>query len=54
MDVENQIGELMVELSRSQDYEIDDGTTEVVVTASVLLEQTELLLERGIHPIQIA
>ena len=54
MDVENQIGKLMVELSRSQDYEIDDGTTEVVVTASVLLEQTELLLERGIHPIQIA
>ncbi|KAF3648985.1 hypothetical protein FXO38_17890, partial [Capsicum annuum] len=30
MDVDNQIGKLMVELSRSQDYEIGDGTTGVV------------------------
>ncbi|KAH9322982.1 hypothetical protein KI387_017621, partial [Taxus chinensis] len=54
MDVENQIGKLMVELSRSQDYEIGDGTTGVVVTAGALLEQAEQLLERGIHPIRIA
>ncbi|MCO5561855.1 hypothetical protein L7F22_015480 [Adiantum nelumboides] len=54
MDVDNQIGKLMVELSRSQDYEIGDGTTGVVVTAGALLEQAELLLDRGIHPIRIA
>ncbi|GLJ31871.1 hypothetical protein SUGI_0641320 [Cryptomeria japonica] len=54
MDVENQIGKLMVELSRSQDYEIGDGTTGVVVTAGALLEQAEQLLERGVHPIRIA
>lgn len=54
MDVENQIGKLMVELSRSQDYEIGDGTTGVVVTAGALLEHAEQLLERGIHPIRIA
>ncbi|CAA2971572.1 T-complex 1 subunit epsilon [Olea europaea subsp. europaea] len=53
MDVDNQIAKLMVELSRSQDYEIGDGTTGVVVMAGSLLEQAEKLLERGIHPIWI-
>ncbi|KAK6160313.1 hypothetical protein DH2020_003694 [Rehmannia glutinosa] len=54
MDVDNQIAKLMVELSRSEDYEIGDGTTGVVVMAGALLEQAEKLLERGIHPIRIA
>ncbi|KAI3795110.1 hypothetical protein L1987_37759 [Smallanthus sonchifolius] len=54
MDVDNQIGKLMVELSRSQDYEIGDGTTGEVVMAGALLEQAEKLLERGIHPIRVA
>ena len=54
MDVDNQIAKLMVELARSQDYEIGDGTTGVVVMAGALLEQAERLLERGIHPIRIA
>ena len=54
MDVDNQIAKLLVELSRSQDYEIGDGTTGVVVMAGALLEQAERLLERGIHPIRIA
>lgn len=54
MDVDNQIAKLMVELSRSQDYEIGDGTTGVVVMAGALLEQAEHLLEHGIHPIRVA
>ncbi|KAF5190888.1 T-complex protein 1 subunit epsilon [Thalictrum thalictroides] len=54
MDVDNQIAKLMVELSRSQDYEIGDGTTGVVVLAGALLEQAERLLERGVHPIRVA
>jgi len=54
MEVENQIGKLMVELSQSQDYEIGDGTTGVVVLAGSLLEQAESLLDRGIHPLRIA
>ncbi|GJR10270.1 TCP-1/cpn60 chaperonin family protein [Tanacetum coccineum] len=53
MDVDSQIGKLMVELSRSQDYEIGDGTTGVVVMDGALLEQAEKLLERGIHPIRV-
>ena len=54
MDVDNQIAKLMVELSRSQDYEISDGTTGVVVLAGALLEQAERLLEHGLHPIWVA
>ena len=54
MEVEHEIGKLLVELSQSQDYEIGDGTTGVVVMAGSLLEQAELLLDRGIHPIRIA
>ena len=54
MEVEHEIGKLLVELSKSQDYEIGDGTTGVVVLAGSLLEQAEALLDRGIHPLRIA
>ncbi len=52
--MENQIGKLLVELSKSQDHEIGDGTTGVVVLAGALLEQAEGLLDRGIHPLRVA
>jgi T-complex protein 1 subunit epsilon len=54
MEVEHQIARLMVELSQSQDDEIGDGTTGVVVLAGALLEQAAHLLDRGIHPCRIA
>lgn len=54
MDLDNQIAKLLVELSRSQDDEIGDGTTGVVVLASALLDQALELIEKGIHPIKIA
>lgn len=54
MDVEHQIAKLMVQLSQSQDDEIGDGTTGVVVLAGALLEKAEYLLDKGIHPIRIA
>jgi T-complex protein 1 subunit epsilon len=54
MEVENQIAKLLVQLSKSQDAEIGDGTTGVVVLAGALLEQAEALLEKGIHPIRVA
>ena len=54
MHVSNQVGKLMVELSSSQDDEVGDGTTGVVVLAGALLEQAEKLLGRGIHPVRIA
>jgi len=54
MEVEHQVARLMVELSQSQDNEIGDGTTGVVVLAGALLEQAEKLLDRGLHPVRIA
>jgi T-complex protein 1 subunit epsilon len=54
MLIENQIGRLLVELSKSQDDEIGDGTTGVVVLAGALLEQAEKLLDKGIHPSRIS
>jgi len=43
-----------VELSKSQDNEIGDGTTGVVVLAGALLEQAQILLDKGIHPLKVA
>lgn len=54
LQVDHQVAKLMVELSQSQDEEIGDGTTGVVVLAGALLEQAELLLKKGVHPIRIA
>lgn len=54
MDVDHEIAKLMVQLSQSQDDEIGDGTTGVVVLAGALLEQAEQLIDKGIHPIRIA
>jgi len=54
MDVDHQIAKLLVQLSCSQDDEIGDGTTGVVVLCGALLEQAEFLLDKGIHPIRIA
>merc|ERR1712110_174191 len=51
MDVEHQVAKLLVQLSKSQDDEIGDGTTGVVVLAAALLEHAECLLDKGIHPI---
>lgn len=54
MDLDNEIAKLLVELSKSQDDEIGDGTTGVVVLAGALLDQALELIEKGIHPIKIA
>jgi T-complex protein 1 subunit epsilon len=54
MELDNEIAKLLVELSRSQDDEIGDGTTGVVVLAGALLDQALELIDKGIHPIKIA
>ncbi|CAD25459.1 T COMPLEX PROTEIN 1 EPSILON SUBUNIT [Encephalitozoon cuniculi GB-M1] len=51
---ENPISRLIVQLSESQDEEIGDGTTSVVVLASALLDQAQALLGQGVHPIKIS
>jgi T-complex protein 1 subunit epsilon len=54
MNVEHQIAKLLVELSKSQDNEIGDGTTGVVIICGGLLEEAMKLLEKGIHPLVVA
>jgi len=54
IQVEHQVAKLLVQLSRSQDDEIGDGTTGVVVLAGGLLAEAEALLDKGIHPVRIA
>ncbi|KAF0991816.1 hypothetical protein HZS_6530 [Henneguya salminicola] len=54
MDFEHEIGKMMVDLSKSQDDEIGDGTTGVVVFAGALLEQVEKLLDMNIHSRKIS
>ena len=49
MEVEHQVAKLLVDLSHSQDNEIGDGTTGVVVLAGALLEQAEKLLDKYVH-----
>jgi len=54
MDVQHHIAKLLVDLSRSQDSEIGDGTTGVVVMAGAMLDEAMNLIEKGIHPLRIA
>lgn len=54
MEITNNVARLLVELSKSQDEEIGDGTTGVVVLAAAMLEQAAELIDKGIHPIRIA
>lgn len=54
MNVIHPAAKMLVELSRAQDVEAGDGTTSVVVLAGALLEASEKLLHKGIHPTAIS
>merc|ERR1712127_1130775 len=54
MEIHHQTAKLLAELSASQDNEIGDGTTGVVVLAGAILQQAQKLLDKGIHPLKIA
>ena len=54
LQIHHQTAKLLVELSASQDNEIGDGTTGVVVLAGAILDQAQKLLDKGIHPLKIA
>lgn len=53
-EIAHPISRLMVELSISQDNEIGDGTTGVVILAGLLVEEALRLLDKGLHPLKIA
>jgi len=54
MDIEHPAAKLMVEIAKTQDAEVGDGTTTAVVLAGELLKQAEGLLDQEIHPTVIA
>ncbi|KAM3964179.1 chaperonin containing TCP1 subunit 4 isoform 1-T1 [Aphomia sociella] len=54
MSVIHPAAKMLVELSRAQDIEAGDGTTSVVVIAGALLDASEKLLQKGIHPTVIS
>jgi thermosome len=54
MDIEHPAAKMMVEIAKTQDAEVGDGTTTAVVLAGELLKQAEDLLDEEIHPTVIA
>ena len=54
MDIEHPAAKMMVEVAKTQDDEVGDGTTTAVVVAGELLKRAEELLEQDVHPTVIA
>ncbi|MFQ6136437.1 MAG: thermosome subunit beta [Candidatus Hydrothermarchaeales archaeon] len=54
MDVEHPAAKMMVEVAKTMDDEVGDGTTTAVVIAGELLKQAEDLLEQEVHPTIVA
>jgi thermosome len=50
IDVEHPAAKMMVEVAKTQDDMVGDGTTTAVVLAGELLRKAEELLDQGIHP----
>ena len=50
MEVQHPAAKMMVEVAKTQDDEVGDGTTTSVVVAGELLKKAEELLDQGIHP----
>ena len=50
MDVQHPAAKIMVEIAKSVDEEVGDGTTSSVILAGALLEKAEELIKKGIHP----
>ncbi len=50
MNIPHPIGKMMVDVAKTQDKEVGDGTTTAVVIAGGLLQNAERLLDDGIHP----
>jgi archaeal chaperonin len=50
MAIEHPSAKMIVEVAKTQEDEVGDGTTTVVVLAGELLKNSLKLLERGVHP----
>jgi thermosome len=54
IDIEHPAAKMMVEVAKTQENEVGDGTTTAVVIAGELLTRAEELIEQEIHPTVIA
>ena len=50
IDVEHPAAKMMVEVAKTQDTEVGDGTTTAVVLAGELLKNAEELVDQNVHP----
>ena len=50
IDVQHPAAKMLVEISKTTDNEVGDGTTSAVILAGALLENAESLLDQNVHP----
>jgi thermosome len=50
MDIQHPAAKMMVEVAKTQDDEVGDGTTSAVIIAGELLNKAEELIDKNVHP----
>ncbi|MCQ8892311.1 MAG: TCP-1/cpn60 chaperonin family protein [Candidatus Methanosuratincola sp.] len=50
MDVQHPAAKMLVEVAKTQDIEVGDGTTSAVILAGALLKKAQELLDQEVHP----
>ena len=50
IDVQHPAAKMLVEISKTTDNEVGDGTTSAVILAGALLSQAESLIDQDVHP----
>ena len=50
LDIQHPAAKMMVEISKTTDQEVGDGTTSSVILAGSLLEKAEELISKDVHP----
>ena len=50
LDVVHPAAKTLVDIAKSQDAEVGDGTTSVVILAGEFLKQCKPFVEEGVHP----
>ena len=50
IDVQHPGAKMIIEISKTIDNEVGDGTTSAVIFAGALLENAEELIDKGVHP----
>ncbi|MEM2429589.1 MAG: thermosome subunit beta [Nitrososphaerales archaeon] len=54
INVKHPVAKILVEIARTTDSEVGDGTTSAVILAGALLDKAEKLIDKDIHPTIIA